>query len=368
MSTNTLLLATRKGLFVVENTLTQASFAGPHFAGEPLSFVLVDPRQGDWYAALRLGHFGIKLKKSTDRGAHWSDIAAPSFPAKPVDGPLASDTTPWSVDTIWCLTAGGKDQPEVLWAGCIPAGLFRSADGGRSWHLIESLWQDERRLKWFGGGYDQAGIHSILVDPVDSDHITVAVSCGGVWQSFDSGKHWTLIGQGQTANYVPEEMAAELNSQDPHSISFCLAAPKVMWMQHHCGMFRSENAGVDWQALTAPSGFGVGFGFAVAADPHNPARAWYVPAVSDTHRYAVDGALCVLRTNDAGQTFEVLRAGLPQHQAWQLVYRHALAVSRDGQSLALASTTGSAWVSSDGGDQWFAVPAHFPPVSALCWV
>ncbi len=368
MNSNTLLLATRKGLFVVDNATTQPRISAPLFAGEPLSFVLVDPRQGDWYVALRLGHFGIKLKKSSDRGAQWIDLAAPAFPVKPTQGSLASDATPWSVDTIWTLAAGGADQKDVLWAGCIPAGLFRSADGGLSWQLIDSLWHDERRLKWFGGGYDQAGIHSILVNPRDSQHLTVAVSCGGVWQSFDAGQQWTLIGKGQTASYVPEELAADLNSQDPHSISGCKVQPEVMWMQHHCGMFRSENSGVDWQALAPPAGFGVGFGFAVAADPNNPARAWYVPAVADTHRYAIDGALCVLRTDDAGKSFEVLRDGLPQQQAWQLVYRHALAVHGDARSLALATTTGAAWISPDAGDHWVALPAQFPPVSALAWV
>ena len=54
-----------------------------------------------------------------------------------------------------------------LWAGCMPAGLFVSDDRGASWRLVESLWERPERRGWFGGGYDHAGIHSILVDPRD---------------------------------------------------------------------------------------------------------------------------------------------------------------------------------------------------------
>ena len=47
-----------------------------------------------------------------------------------------------------------------------------------------------------GGGYDFAGIHSILVDPRDPAHVTVGVSVGGVWTTKDGGANWALIGSG----------------------------------------------------------------------------------------------------------------------------------------------------------------------------
>jgi hypothetical protein len=103
----TLLVASRKGLFVVRGQGALWEIASHHFAGDPVTQVMVDPRNGHWYAALRLGHFGVKLRKSVDHGAHWAEIASPAFPPKPQDGALAEDTTPWNVDLIWSLAAGG---------------------------------------------------------------------------------------------------------------------------------------------------------------------------------------------------------------------------------------------------------------------
>ena len=120
----TLLVASRKGLFVVSGAGAHWEITGHHFPGDPVTQVLVDPRNGDWYAALRLGHFGVKLRKSTDQGVSWTEVSSPAFPPKPQSGPLAEDTTPWNVEMIWSLTAGGPDRPGTLWAGCMPAGLF----------------------------------------------------------------------------------------------------------------------------------------------------------------------------------------------------------------------------------------------------
>lgn len=367
MTAHPLLIATRKGLFVATGDASGLRIGPeePHFAGEPVTQVLVDPRDGTWYAALRMGHFGVKLRRSQDQGASWTECAAPAFPAKPKTGPMADDPTPWSVDLIWVLAAGGADQPGVLWAGCLPAGLFRSSDHGNSWTLVESLWNEPRRLAWFGGGYDHAGIHSIVVDPRDSNRLTVAISCGGIWQSADAGQSWTLIGHGQQADYMPPGAADELNTQDPHCLTVCAAAPEVVWVQHHCGQFRSIDGGREFTRLQPP--IGQGFGFAVVADPRNPLRAWFVPAVADQKRYAIAGALCVLRTDDGGQTFSELRNGLPQQHAWQLVYRHALVVDDSGRRLAFGSTTGAVWLSNDAGDRWQSLEAGLPPIAALAW-
>ena len=107
----TLLVGSRKGLFVVRGQGAQWTVVSHHFAGDPVTQVLADPRTGHWFAALRMGHFGVKLRKSTDQGASWTEIPAPAFPPKPSSGPLADDPTPWNVDQVWALTPGGADQP-----------------------------------------------------------------------------------------------------------------------------------------------------------------------------------------------------------------------------------------------------------------
>ena len=70
----------------------------------------------------------------------------------------------------------------------------------------------------------------------------------------------------------------------------------------------------------------------------------------------------VTRTRDGGQSFEVLRHGLPQEHAYDLIYRHALDIDETGDRLAFGTTTGSLWVTEDQGDRWDCVSTHLPPI------
>jgi hypothetical protein len=90
-----------------------------------------------------------------------------------------------------------------------------------------------------------------------------------------------------------------------------------------------------------------------------------VPAQKDEQRIPVDGKVVVTRTRDGGRSFEVLRNGLPQHHAYDLVWRHALAVDVTGERVAFGSTSGGLWISEDGGDSWVAPDARLPPIAVV---
>ena len=353
-------VATRKGLFELRRAANGWRLGQPHFSGEPVTQVLADPADGTWYAALRLGHFGVKVKRSADQGRTWEDIAAPAFPPKPTEGRWKDDATPWTVDLVWSLEAGGGR----LWVGALPAGLFVSEDRGDSWRLVESLWDRPERAEWFGGGYDHAGIHSILVDSRDARHVTLAISCGGVWQTRDGGQTWANTSEGLDAGaYMPPERRYDGNIQDVHRLSACAAHPDALWVQHHGGMFRSTDGGMRWQAIASPAPSG--FGFAVAAHPADPQRAWFAPAHSDAQRMPVEGCMVVTETRDGGASFVSHGEGLPARDAYHLVYRHALVCADDGTTLAMGSTTGGLWVSEDAGASWDCVSRDLPPIAAL---
>jgi hypothetical protein len=100
----------------------------------------------------------------------------------------------------------------------------------------------------------------------------------------------------------------------------------------------------------------------VAVHPYEPDTAWFVPGVRDDSRYPVDGKVVVSRTRDGGQSFDVLREGLPQRHAYDLVYRHCLDIDSSGERLAFGSTTGNLWISEDQGDHWQQVSAFLPPI------
>ncbi|MFX7140446.1 hypothetical protein ABTH88_21180, partial [Acinetobacter baumannii] len=83
---------------------------------------------------------------------------------------------------------------------------------------------------------DYPGIHSICVDPRDSRHVSIAISCGGVWQTRNGGDSWEATTRGMKAGYMPPERSEDPNIQDPHYMVQCPAQPDALWVQHHDGV------------------------------------------------------------------------------------------------------------------------------------
>jgi photosystem II stability/assembly factor-like uncharacterized protein len=193
--------------------------------------------------------------------------------------------------------------------------------------------------------------------------VTVGISCGGVWRTEDRGETWQSRAKGMRAAYMPPEKAYYENTQDPHRVVQCAAAPDLWWAQHHNGVFRSRDSGRSWTEIETcrPSAFG----FGVAVHPRDPETAWLVPAVKDECRIPVDGRVVVSRTRNGGKTWDVLTNGLPQEHAYDLTYRHALDIDGSGNRLAFGTTTGSVWLTEDQGDRWETLSEHLPPVYAV---
>lgn len=363
---NKILLSTRKGLFVFEETQNGWALAKNHFLGENVTYALVDVRTGHWFVSLNLGHFGVKLKRTSDQGSNWEECALPAYPDDAVvstgDGKPPQQA---NLNLLWTLAAGGDDQPARIWAGTIPGGLFRSDDLGNSWRLCRSLWDSPERPHWFGGGYDAPGIHSICVDPRNSKTIRIAISCGGVWMTRNDGDSWTQIGTGLFAEYMPPDRRSDLSIQDPHCMVQCVHEPDRLWIQHHNGIFYSHNGGIEWHYASGavPSGFG----FAVAVNPQNGHQAWFVPAVKDECRVPVNGRLVVTMTKDSAKSFEICDRGLPEIPSFDLCFRHALAINRAGDRLAFGTTTGGAWVCTTDTLVWHQLPVRLPPIHAVCF-
>src|SRR3546814_19398442 len=77
---NRVVAATGKGLFELRRKgQGDWDIARTSFMGSPVSMMLDDSRDGTLYAALDLGHFGVKLHRSDAGGDSWTEIAAPSY-------------------------------------------------------------------------------------------------------------------------------------------------------------------------------------------------------------------------------------------------------------------------------------------------
>jgi len=388
-----ILLGTRKGTVLLTQGGAGWSARPIAHAGVSVSYAAHDPRDGTLWASLDHGHWGPKLSRSRDGGATWEDAPPIKYPEGarfvaqylpgPEDDPAeAQGKRPEYKDAttlkVWFIGFGGADQPGVIHAGTIPGGLFTSRDGGETWALNRPLWSHESRggdlfageatseNVWGGTpaaiayGEFAPGIHSVVVDPRDANHLYVAVSSAGVLESTDGGESWRGRNKGMLMDYLPNPEADW--GHDPHYVTGCPAQPERMWQQNHCGVFHSADGAQTWQKVSDPE-VAVHFGFPIAVDERDGRTAWVVPGRADSERMAVAGGLFVARTSDGGETWETFREGLPQENAYDLVYRHALDVG--GDRLCFGSTTGNVYLSEDRGETWSCLGNNFPPVHSV---
>jgi len=354
-----ILVGTNKGLVVFEKKSNQWKIEKVHFLGLPVSTIYNNEITGTWWAGIAHRHWGQKLHFSKDEGATWEIVAPPVYPK----GTEVFEGERATLKKIWCISHAGKDNPNGLWIGTEPGGLFYSADNGKNLKLVEGLWNHPSRKdknQWFGAGRDYPFIHSIVVDPRDSQHVYIAVSCAGVFETTDGGATWVPRNHGLRATYLPNPNVEV--GHDPHLLLSCASNPDVLWQQNHCGIFRSIDGGMNWQDVTDKNGI-ADYGFALAVDHDNPKRAWVIPAVSDEVRIAHDLSLTVCRTNDSGETWESLKKGLPQEYCFDIVFRHSLAVHKN--ELIFGTTTGNIFYSENFGEDWIYLSSNLARVEGV---
>jgi hypothetical protein len=384
-----ILVGTRKGTFIVEQTAGRWRPRLAGHAGAGVNFVARDPYTGRLWALLGHGHWGAKLSISDDDGATFKDAPAQikypegaRFIAQDMYEDAAAEfgvgfrisTKPATLAKLWVIGFGPGGR---VYVGTIPGGLFESRDGGTSFALNRPLWDHESRggdlsggdakteTKWFGtpaseGGDFAPGIHSIVVDPRDPERILVAVSTAGVIETRDGGKTWHAANKGMRLDHTPEPDAEW--GHDTHYIEQCEGDPEHVWQQNHVGIYYSADGARSWRKVSKPDQ-GIHFGFPVTADAKRGRTAWVVPGRSDQQRMAIDGGLFVARTEDGAETWQALRNGLPQEHAYDVVYRHALA-NHEG-AVAFGTTTGNLYVSEDGGEGWQTVANNLPPIYSV---
>jgi photosystem II stability/assembly factor-like uncharacterized protein len=383
-----ILVGTRKGTFFIERTKARWTPRLTGHAGAGVNFVARDPNSGTLWAALGHGHWGAKLSRSSDGGKSWADATQIKYPegarylATPEpgedhqDGGLATSAALKAATLLklWSIAFG---QPGCIYVGTIPGGLFVSRDDGESFELNLPLWNHESRggnlfegqgtgvTHWYGtpaseGGDFAPGIHSILIDPRDHKRVLVAVSTAGVLETTDGGRTWRSRNKGMLMDYLPDPSAEW--GHDPHAITLCPADPDHIWQQNHCGVFYSNDGAESWKKVSDAKR-GAHFGFPVAVDAEDGRTAWVLPGKADMQRTTIDGRLFVARTRDGGESWEQLHEGLPQENAYDVVYRHAL--DNSGERLAFGSTTGNLYISENRGESWSVVTNNLPPVYSV---
>ncbi len=342
-------VGTRRGLFLATSPDRRTwRLDGPYLEGREVFYAFRDNRTpGRVWAATNHRVWGSHIHRSDDGGRSWAVLeSAPHHD----DGGLAA---------IWYLAPGPDTEPDTLWAGIEPAGLFMSRDAGASWEA-SSLNDHPTRPSWqpAGGGLALGGIQH---DPTEPRRVYCSLSAGGVYRSDDGGATWTPANRGTRAAFQPREYPD--TGQCVHKLRLHPARPGRLYQQNHCGVYRSDDRGESWQEIT--DGLPSDFGYALALDPRDPDTAFVIPEKSSHMRATVDGRLRVFRTTDAGASWTALTDGLPQEHAYVSVLRDAMDHDTlDPLGLYFGTSTGHLFASRDGGEHWHAVAAFLPKI--LC--
>ncbi len=347
-----ILVGTKKGAFIVEGTAGRKSWTlrGPFCAAWPINHVKGDPVTGAIYAAGGGEWFGPAVWKTTDLGESWTHSS---------EG-LSYGEGETPVKAGWSLAPVGGS----LYAGVEPAGLFRSDDGGETWTHVNGLRDHPSRAEWQPGSGGLI-LHHILAHPDDAKQIWVVISAGGIFHTADGGRTWQPRNRGTRNDYLPEENRYPEFGQCVHSVAMAPGNPDLLYQQNHCGMYRSDDGGRNWQSIEA--GLPSTFGFPAMVHPRDPDTLYLLPLNGDqAGRYVPDGSAAVWRTRDGGSTWQDFRKGLPQKNAFFGVLRQAMATdAMDPAGIYFGTTSGALYASADEGESWTTVAEHMPTILSV---
>jgi photosystem II stability/assembly factor-like uncharacterized protein len=259
--------------------------------------------------------YGDGVYKSTDAGRTWTHVGLDA--TKQIS---AVRVHPQNPDLVYVAAQGDRWKPTT------DRGVYRSADGGRTWTQI---------LK---GPNGTTGPSDLSMDPSnprilyaamwDHQRLPWQVRSGGpgsgIWKSVDGGDTWTRLSEGLPK--VMGKIGVSVSPANPDRVYAIVEADKS-------GLYRSDDAGKTWRLLSE--------------DRLIVTRAWYYMNVTADPQnadvvYVMNAP--VMKSIDGGRTFQTLPATHgDNHQLW--------VNPRDSRYLINAND-GGASVSLDGGKSW----------------
>jgi photosystem II stability/assembly factor-like uncharacterized protein len=365
MSGVRVLVGTRKGAFILtaDGARKHWQVSGPHFAGWEIYHVKGSPvAPNRIYASQTSSWFGQVMQRSDDGGATWETVGN-QFVYDGVPGThqwYDGTPHPWAFARVWHLEPSLSD-PDTVYAGVEDAALFRTTDGGQSWHELSGLRQHGSGPHWQPGAGGMC-LHTILLDPLNPRRIFIAISAAGAFRSDDGGGSWKPINRGLHSEGIPDGDAEV--GHCVHRIAMHASRPNVLFMQKHWDVMRSDDGGDSWREVSG--NLPTDFGFPIDVHAHEPETIYVVPITSDSMHFPPDGKLRVYRSRSGGNEWEALTNGLPQRDCYVNVLRDAMAVDRlDQCGIYFGTTGGQVYASADAGDHWAPIVSHLPPVLSV---
>ncbi len=339
-------VGTAKGAFLFTSDASRREWQidGPLFRGWKVTAAHRAP-DGTYFAATASDVYGPALHRSRDL-REWTQVVA---------GPAYAEGGDRRLRQIWTIASGHG----TVYAGVDEAGLFASRDGGAEWTPIEGLNDHATRSRWHPG---LGGLcaHAILIHP-DATRLWCGISAVGVFRSDDGGQTWHPKNDG--VQVIIEDDEHKDIGYCVHGLALDPSDPDRIYRQDHRGMYRSTDGAETWERNE--NGLPSRFGFPIAVE-RGRGQLFSVPLESDEYRTPIDGALKVYRSRDHGDSWEPMSRGLPQQHTYAGVLRGALAVDHlEPCGVYFGTTAGSLYASADDGETWEALPCTLPRVMCV---
>ena len=360
-----LLVGTKKGAFILTSDGKRKAWdvSGPHFAGWEIYHAKGSPADPDRiYVSQSNGWFGQQMQRSNDGGKTWEAVDN-KFVYDGVPGThqwYDGTPHPWEFKRVWHLEPS-LDDPDTVYAGVEDAAMFKSTDGGKSWHELSGLRNSKTGSQWSPGAGGLC-LHTILIDPKNPKRIFIAISAAGAFRTDDGGATWKPINRGLHSQYIPDP-TAEIG-HCVHRLAMHPSRPNTLFMQKHWDVMRTDDAGESWTEVSG--NLPTDFGFVIDVHAHEPETIYVVPIKSDAEHFVHDGKLRVFRSRSGGNDWEPLTKGLPQENCYVNVLRDAMSVDAcDPCGVYFGTSGGQVYGSADGGDSWNAIVRDLPTVMSV---
>jgi len=261
---------------------------------------------------------------------------------------------------VWQIREAG----ESLLASTQPAGLFRSHDGGGTWHEIESFSQSPMASQWCVPVKPPlpGRARALVVDQANPDHIWVGVEVGGIMSTTDGGQSWTFDLPGGNPDlhmmFAQPDNPAVLYA----STGYGRLDGVAEMIEGNAGVFRSEDAGASWQYAWA--GITPRYSRPMCVDPHPPFSLTVASAPTAFSHYKEDGGAKAMlyRTEDGGDNWRSLCDAAHSPSAANI---HGLAPDPDEPGgVVIGTDTGEVWQVTNAAT-WTLAGDGMPSVQAV---
>jgi photosystem II stability/assembly factor-like uncharacterized protein len=365
MSGVRVLVGTRKGAFILSSDGARRTWdvSGPHFAGWEIYHLKGSPVDPDrLYVSQGSGWFGQLMQRSDDGGKSFQPVGN-TFAYDGVPGThqwYDGTPHPWEFKRVWHVEPSLTDA-DTAYAGVEDAALFRTTDGGATWHELKGLREHGSGPHWQPGAGGLC-LHTIVLSRADPKRIVIAISAAGAFRSDDGGTTWRPINKGLRSEGIPNPDAEV--GHCVHHIANHPSRPDVLFMQKHWDIMRSDDGGDSWTEVSGD--LPTDFGFTIDVHAHEPETIYVVPIKSDSEHFPLDGKLRVYRSRSGGHEWEALGRGLPEKDCYVNVLRDAMAVDTlDTCGVYFGTTGGQVYASADAGDTWAPIVRDLPPVLSV---